>query len=56
MEYIIIKRVTTASCRERERAGNCMTLEEYMLPLGKEESAEVELLPPKIEDIVAVTF
>ena len=39
---------------EKERAENCTTLEEYMLPLGREESAEVELLPPKIEDIVAV--
>lgn len=50
MEYIIIKGLLPRLL-EKERAENCTTLEEYMLPLGREESAEVELLPPKMEDI-----
>jgi hypothetical protein len=46
----------------KERAGELRDTGRNMLPLGKEESAEVELLPPKSEDIfvvvvaVAVTF
>jgi len=50
-------RVTTAF--SLSRAENCATWENiYVLPLGKEESAEVELLPLKMEDIavVSVTF
>jgi hypothetical protein len=55
-------RVTTAFSLSRAenyamtRENICSKTGTKILPLGEEESAEVELLPPKIEDIVVVVI